>query len=199
MTTITAHHADLSPRHGAKDNHTVLAAVAVALLVAVDIGGFAKILTPARSQVAAQALRPSVTAPALPPLAPETRAVVTLPESISGFAPVNLVCEGDAVLRQAGNHMAEAAPSHASIEVQLSDGNARIHLPDGFDPNSAAGGWYKVKYFATSADDVNGNAVISFVDKPFFSIDRVSGQMDVRGLGGSFSGQCKNVPSEAQL
>ena len=193
MTTITAHHTDLSPRQRTNDKHTIWAAVAFAMLATASIGGIARLLPPMQSQVTAQASRPVMAAPVLRVLAPESHAAVTLPETTSGFAPVSLVCDGDVVLRDAGNHMAEAAPSHASIEVQLSNGNARVHLSNGFDPNSSASSWYEVKYFVASAEDVNGNAVISFIDKPFFSINRVNGQMNVRGLGGTFSGQCRNT------
>ncbi len=195
MTTITAHHASLSQQQDSNDKHVNWAAIAIAiaLLAAASIGGFAGLFPSVQPQATAQASRPIVLAPVSQVVTPETRAVVSLPETTTGSAPVSLVCVGDEVLRDPGNHMAEAAPAHASIQVRLADGGARIHLPDGFDPNSPAGKWYDVKYFTTTADSVNGNAVISFVDKPFFSIDRVSGQMDVRGLGGTFSGECRNA------
>ena len=193
MTTITAHHSSLSQPQDSSGKHVNWAAIPIAVLAAATIGGFARLLPPMQLQATAQASRPVVSAPISQVVAPETRAVVTLPETTTGFAPVNLVCVGEEVLRDSGNHMAEAAPGRTSIEVRLADGGARVHLPDGFDPNSPAGKWYDVKYFATTAASVNGNAVISFIDKPFFSINRVSGQMDVRGLGGTFSGECRNA------
>jgi hypothetical protein len=193
MTTITAHHASLSQPQDSNGKHLNWTAIAIALLTAASISGFARLLPPIQPQATAQASRPVVSAPISQVFASETRAVISLPETTSGFAPVSLVCVGDEVLRDSGNHMAEAAPARTSIEVRLADGGARVHLPDGFDPNSPAGKWYDVKYFSTTAESVNGNAVISFVDKPFFSIDRVNGQMDVRGLGGTFSGECRNA------
>jgi len=87
MTTITAHHASLSQPQNSNGKHLNWAAIAVALLVAASIGGLVRLLPPIQLQATAQASRPAVSAPISQPVAPETRRVVTLPDTTSGLAP----------------------------------------------------------------------------------------------------------------
>ncbi len=211
MATISFDSAKHAPPPSSRDNNLLLAGAALLLLIAVDIGGFAQVLAPRQAQVTATATANSaagkaskataapVSSVAIENPAPVVSAnatlaeLVNLPRTSSSFAPVSLMCDGDVTLRQAENHMAEMAPHRGLVEVRLSDGDAEIHLPNGFNPNAQDGGWYKLKNFEATSDDVNGNAVISFLDKPFFRIDRISGRIDVSGLGGTFSGECRNT------
>lgn len=113
-------------------------------------------------------------------------------------ARLSLTCYGEVVIRQAAreqafNAAAAGAPSHAHVLLRLSGGDDRIQLPQGFRPNAHDDGWYKIKYLRASDGEIIGNAIISFIDKPFFRVDRVSGRIDVSGLSGTFSGECRNA------
>ena len=107
--------------------------------------------------------------------------------------PLNLTCYGEVDIHQVGGHPAPEQAYHGYVEVRLSDSDARIQLPQGFRPNTGDDGWYKIKYLKTSDEDIIGNAIISFIDKPFFRVDRVSGRIDVSGLGATFSGECRKA------
>ena len=106
------------------------------------------------------------------------------------FSPLSLTCYGEASIRQPGK---PAAAYHDYVEVRLSGDEARIRLPQGFRPNPNDDGWYKIKYLKASDADIIGNAIVSFIDKPFFRVDRMSGRIDVLGLGGNFSGECRKT------
>jgi len=117
---------------------------------------------------------------------------------IPAQAPLNLTCYGEVSIRQTGRSFTfdaatPARPSYAHILLRLTAGDARIQLPQGFRPNAHDDGWYKIKYLKTSDADIIGNAIVSFIDKPFFRVDRVSGRIDVSGLSGSFSGECRKA------
>ncbi len=106
---------------------------------------------------------------------------------------LSLTCYGEVEIHQAGNHATPGQAYHGYVEVRLSDDDARIQLPQGFRPNAGDSGWYKIKYLKASDEDIIGNAIISFIDKPFFRVDRVSRRIDVTGLGGTFSGECRET------
>lgn len=105
-------------------------------------------------------------------------------------ASVSLTCYGEASIRQPGKPQ-KAYKSY--VEVRLSGDDARIQLPQGFRPNPGDNGWYKIKYLKASDADIIGNAIVSFIDKPFFRVDRISGRIDVSGLGGTFAGECRRT------
>lgn len=106
--------------------------------------------------------------------------------------PLSLTCYGEAVIRQPGKPATQSA-YHGYVEVRLTGSDARIQLPQGFRPNPGDNGWYKIKYLKASDADIIGNAIVSFIDKPFFRVDRVSGRIDVSGLGGTFAGECRRT------
>ena len=105
--------------------------------------------------------------------------------------PLSLTCYGEVDLHQVIGYTAPAQTYKSYVEVRLSDSEARIQLPQGFRPNANDNGWYKIKYLKATDGDIIGNAIISFIDKPFFRVDRVSGHIDVSGLGATFSGECR--------
>ena len=107
--------------------------------------------------------------------------------------PLSLTCYGEAVIRQAGQFGAPQKAYHGYVEVRLSANDARIQLPQGFRPNPGDNGWYKIKYLKASDGDIIGNAIVSFIDKPFFRVDRISGRIDVSGLSGTFAGECRKA------
>ena len=115
--------------------------------------------------------------------------------SASQTAPQSFTCYGKVDIRQAGSAAAPHSTYHGHVEVRLFDGNDRIQLPQGFRPaeNPRDDGWYKVKNLKASDDDIIGNAIISFIDKPFFRVDLLSGRIDVTGLGGTFVGECRKT------
>jgi len=117
---------------------------------------------------------------------------------IPAQGPLNLTCYGEVAVRQAGKSFSfDAAmpgkPSYGHILLRLTAGDARIQLPQGFRPSAHDDGWYKIKYLKASDADIIGNAIVSFIDKPFFRVDRVSGRIDVSGLSGTFSGECRKA------
>ena len=111
----------------------------------------------------------------------------------AGVAPLNLTCYGEVDIRQAGKPVVRGQAYHGYVEVRLSGDDARIQLPQGLRPNADDTGWYRIKYLKASEGDIIGNAIVSFIDKPFFRVDRVSGRIDVSGLGGTFSGECRQT------
>lgn len=108
-------------------------------------------------------------------------------------APLSLTCYGEAMIRQPGKPGATQQAYDGYVEVRLSGDDARIQLPQGFRSGASDNGWYKIKYLKASDGDIIGNAIISFIDKPFFRVDRVSGRIDVSGLGGTFAGECRKT------
>ena len=106
--------------------------------------------------------------------------------------PLNLTCYGEAAIRQTGK---QQAVYKGYVEVRLTGDDARIQLPRGFRPSSSDSGWYKIKYLKASDADIIGNAIVSFIDKPFFRVDRVTGRIDVSGLSGTFVGECRKAGS----
>jgi hypothetical protein len=115
-----------------------------------------------------------------------------LPVQTANAATLNLTCYGEANIRHPGNPAANRT-DHDYVEVRLSGDDARIRLPQGFRPSTSDNGWYKIKYLKASEGDIIGNAIISFIDKPFFRVERLSGRIDVSGLGGTFSGECRKT------
>ncbi len=113
-----------------------------------------------------------------------------LPAQAASVGPLSLTCYGQVDMRQPGK---PAQAYHGYVEVRLSDKDARIQLPQGFRPNAGDNGWYKIKYLKASDGDIIGNAIVSFIDKPFFRVDRMSGRIDVSGLGGTFAGECRQT------
>jgi hypothetical protein len=117
-------------------------------------------------------------------------------KALAAQTSLSLTCYGEVEIRQAGKATAAGAaapPYHAHVLLRLSGGDARIQLPQGFRPNAHDDGWYRIKYLKASDGEIIGNAIISFIDKPFFRVDRISGRMDVSGLGGTFSGECRQA------
>ena len=104
--------------------------------------------------------------------------------------PASLTCYGEVAVREAGK---AKTVYNDHVEVRLSGGEARIQLPQGFRPNPGDSGWYKVKYLKASDADIIGNAIVSYIDKPFFRVDRLSGRIDISGLSGSFAGECHAI------
>ncbi len=104
--------------------------------------------------------------------------------------PLSLTCYGEASIRQPGKPQ---QAYHGYVEVRLTGADARIQLPQGFRPSPSDNGWYKIKYLKASDSDIIGNAIVSFIDKPFFRVDRISGRIDVSGLGGTFAGECRKT------
>ncbi len=109
----------------------------------------------------------------------------------TGPAPLSLTCYGEVEVRQAGKPAAPKAVYHDHVEVRLSGNEARIRLPQGFRPGAGDDGWYKVKYLKASDAAIIGNAIVSYIDKPFFRVDRISGRIDISGLSGNFAGECR--------
>lgn len=126
----------------------------------------------------------------------DARAEILTP--LAAHAPLSLTCYGEGEIRQAG---AASTPEtrktryHGYVELRLFDGNDRIQLPQGFrsTANSHDDGWYKVKNLKASDDDIIGNAIISFIDKPFFRAELFSGRIDISGLSGTFAGECRKI------
>ena len=122
-----------------------------------------------------------------------SNALPTMASAASHIPSLSLTCYGEVTIHQATKHTASEQAYHGYVEVRLSDSDARIQLPQGFRSNPGDNGWYKVKYLKASDEDIIGNAIISFIDKPFFRVDRMSGRIDVTGLGGTFSGECREA------
>jgi len=118
---------------------------------------------------------------------------LTSSKTSSGLAPLHLTCYGEVEVRQIGKPGAPKTAYDGHVEVRLSGGEARIQLPQGFRPRASDNGWYKVKYLKASDADIIGNAIVSFIDKPFFRVDRINGRIDVSGLSGSFVGECRKA------
>ena len=88
------------------------------------------------------------------------------------------------------------------VLFEMSDGQARIHLPRGMvtDLNSGgADGWWPVAGLKVTDGAIRGWFRINFVNKPSFTIDRTTGDID---LGGAypFRGSCeKNTQTERKF
>ena len=123
-------------------------------------------------------------------------ATIALPAEALAAAdpfPLSLTCYGEVDVHKVGNQPAPQVADHGYVEVRLSRGDTRIQLPQGFRSKPDDNGWYKIKYLKTSDEDIIGNAIISFIDKPFFRIERLSGRIDVTGLGATFTGDCRET------
>ena len=115
------------------------------------------------------------------------------PRATADLPPLALTCYGEVAVRQADRPAAPKTIYNDHVRLRLSGGEARIQLPLGFRSNAGDNGWYRIKYLKASDADIIGNAIVSFIDKPFFRVDRLSGRIDVSGLSGSFVGECRKA------
>ena len=83
----------------------------------------------------------------------------------------------------------------AQVDVRLYSGDDRIRLPRTILPPVHGGedGWFKLKDLETTASEITGRAAINAVNKPHVHIDRITGVIEIAGMNGNFTGQCKKV------
>jgi hypothetical protein len=93
--------------------------------------------------------------------------------------------------------------SRQVVTVDLSVDGARVRLPATMTPALKIGdrdGWYALTDLSVSETAISGRFRLNIVNRPTVSIDRITGDIDIRGSGGlSFQGQCAKAAAEAKF
>ena len=78
-------------------------------------------------------------------------------------------------------------------QVEIHDGEGRIHLPKSLLPplttGSSGGGWFPIRDLVVTPDRIQGSIKLNGLNKPGLTIDRRSGRLKLDGLE-SFEGSC---------
>lgn len=87
------------------------------------------------------------------------------------------------------------------VFVDIVAGNARIKLPGIMLPpihSHDERGWRTVDQLQVAETEITGKFEINFLNKPAVTIDRVTGHIDIKGLGRTgFSGDCRPYDASA--
>jgi hypothetical protein len=128
--------------------------------------------------------------------------------------PLELVCVGEATVIETettygsaiasdgstivGNSTSSrSVSSPAQIWLRVSDDQtASIRLPNSLIPSIHSGGndsWWPIRDLSITDLRISGTFRLNFLNKGRFVVDRRTGQIDLREMGGSFSGDCKKA------
>lgn len=145
----------------------------------------------------------SAAAPVAPP--PAAAIVAQPPE------PLVLVCFGEATRLTMENHTGYAwnnerhryEPQNrlestnerfqADLQIELRDGQGRIHLTGRMVPPLNSGGtngWWPLSDLRVGSDSISGRYQLNAFNRPQFQIDRRTGSIVIDGLG-DFRGRCE--------
>jgi len=134
--------------------------------------------------------------------------------TIAAATPLDLVCRGtitsteqvaaETSVRQDGKWttatttMDQRVQSDGTVRVQLAEDGAqgRVRLPRGLTPMVSRGkeGWWDLMKLRVTDDAIRGELSLNWLNKPKLVIDRRTGDIDMRLLGGSFAGICERAP-----
>jgi hypothetical protein len=85
--------------------------------------------------------------------------------------------------------------------VDVVGNDARVKLPGIMIPPLHSGseqGWRPIDKLVVGDTEITGSFALNFLNKPSISINRVTGHIDVRGLGRTgFSGECRPYDASA--
>lgn len=139
--------------------------------------------------VAALVVAPS--AAAAEPLSLVCHGKATRTESTTTFASV----QGDANLSGESSTFWKAR-SEEMVRVRIAeDGTGMIKPPQYLRPKISVGrdGWWDLKPVEITDDQIKGAFSFNVLNHPSVVIDRHTGDIDIRGLGMTFSGSCEKA------
>ena len=85
---------------------------------------------------------------------------------------------------------------NSTINVSIGDKGNWIQIPTHLLPpikKKKPNNKYDIYKLKTSEDSITGKFKLNFANKPSMTIDRYSGVLSYKGLGTSFTGECKKV------
>lgn len=132
--------------------------------------------------------------------------------------PMNLVCFGAGVSRGIANSYGTVSSGVDSAAVQMQhqtreafsdqvnlriEGESgKIRVPNGVMPLWTYGGddgWYPLKKIEVEENEIRAKFSLNFMNNPEVRLDRLTGQITIRGKAGNFNGQCEKYdPSTVQ-
>lgn len=80
------------------------------------------------------------------------------------------------------------------IDVEIDGNVGRIRMPRALLPPAHGGkdGWFALKALATNDREITATVPLNFLSAPKLRLDRISGQIEIEGAKGFFSGQCES-------
>lgn len=132
--------------------------------------------------------------------------------------PLDLICRGVARTTEATQTYGSAysggqsasgsattyrtAKSEEMLRVRISESGAagQVKLPRALIPPISVGkeGWWDFVKLEVGEDAIRGQISVNLVNKPKIVIDRRTGDIDLKGFGGSFSGTCEKAPEQPE-
>jgi len=91
-------------------------------------------------------------------------------------------------------------PFSGSAEVNISDAGARIKLPGDMIPalSSDHDGWFPINDVMADDRRISGSIKINLLNKPELLIDRMTGQLTLKGGMEDFTGACQSIDAGAK-
>lgn len=131
--------------------------------------------------------------------------------------PLHLLCAGGGAANRVhqttgsawsnnGDYASGTAYSQSSVgfddqvDIELGDnGASRIRMPRAMLPpiRGGAGGWFEVSKVERTQDEIKGVIQVNFINSPKLRIDRRTGQININGKAGDFSGTCRKYDPAA--
>jgi hypothetical protein len=132
----------------------------------------------------------------------------------AGAQALELVCQGQAVHLEDTQTYVSGSDNHgntvdatgntfrkersdAQVRVRLDGaGGGKVKLPRALVPKISIGkdGWWDFTKLTVTDDQIKGQISLNLINHPSIVIDRHTGDMDMKGFGGSFSGSCERAP-----
>lgn len=86
------------------------------------------------------------------------------------------------------------------VDIEMNGNEGRIRFPKAMTPIIRGGknGWFKLRDLDRSGRAITASIGINFINRPKLHIDRVTTVINITGMGGDYTGQCKKVETDAE-
>lgn len=94
----------------------------------------------------------------------------------------------------------ERQPFTSTADFRMGSGFARLHPPREIIPflaGNKADSWFDVQNLNMTDREISGKIHFNMLNNPTITINRMTGEMSISGLGSNFSGDCEAVNPDA--
>lgn len=129
-------------------------------------------------------------------------AALGAPEAPAAAAPTHLICTGAASKEEdtetlssllSGTSRPERVETQDSVTFRLTDTGGEARLPKRIQSahKEDREGWFPLVEFKRADDEITGKIRLHSMYKPRFRLDRLTGQVNINGTLGDFTGTCQ--------
>lgn len=94
----------------------------------------------------------------------------------------------------------ERQPFTSTADFRMGNGFARLHPPREIIPvlaGNRSDSWFDVQNLNMTDREITGKIHFNMLNNPTITINRMTGEMNISGLGSNFSGDCQAVNPDA--